>query len=100
MPVPAISKRFGAAVRRRRTGANLTQEKLAELAGIHPTYVGMVERGIRNPTLDVAARFLFKGSIFQRSSFQLAFAMPIMSSTSHPLQSHRWKMSLTRSAAL
>jgi transcriptional regulator with XRE-family HTH domain len=59
MPVPTISKRFGVAVRRRRMRANITQEKLAELAGIHPTYVGMIERGIRNPTLDVAARFLF-----------------------------------------
>jgi len=36
--------------------AGLSQEKLAEVARLHPTYVSMVERGIRNPTLDVAAR--------------------------------------------
>ena len=56
MPVPAISKRFGSAVRDRRTAAGITQEELAERAGLHPTYVSMVERGVRNPTLDVAAR--------------------------------------------
>ena len=56
MPVPAISKRFGIAVRARRTAARVTQEELAERAGLHPTYVSMVERGVRNPTLDVAAR--------------------------------------------
>jgi transcriptional regulator with XRE-family HTH domain len=54
--VPAISKRFGIAVRNRRVGAGITQECLAERAGLHATYVGMVERGVRNPTLDVAAR--------------------------------------------
>ena len=26
------------------------------LAGLHPTYMSMIERGIRNPTLDVSAR--------------------------------------------
>ena len=56
MPVPAISKRFGTAVRNHRIAAGITQEVLAERAGLHATYVGMVERGVRNPTLDVAAR--------------------------------------------
>ncbi len=56
MPVPAISKRFGIVVRKHRLQADMTQEALAERAGIHATYVGMVERGDRNPTLDVAAR--------------------------------------------
>lgn len=36
--------------------SRLTQESLAEAAGIHPTYVGMIERGVRKPTLDAAAR--------------------------------------------
>ena len=34
----------------------MSQEKLAERAGLHPTYVSMIERGVRNATLDVAAR--------------------------------------------
>lgn len=56
MPSPKISKQFGIAVRKRRTAAGLSQEALAERAALHPTYIGMVERGVRNPTLDVAAR--------------------------------------------
>jgi transcriptional regulator with XRE-family HTH domain len=55
MPISSISKRFGAAVRNRRKAAGLSQETLAERAGLHPTYVSMVERAVRNPTLDVSA---------------------------------------------
>jgi len=51
-----LSKRFGAAVRSRRLSKDMSQETLAELAQLHPTYVSMVERGVRNPTLDVAER--------------------------------------------
>jgi transcriptional regulator with XRE-family HTH domain len=42
------------AERRHRTGAS--QEGLAQLAGLHRTYVGSVERGERNPTLTTIVR--------------------------------------------
>jgi transcriptional regulator with XRE-family HTH domain len=29
-----------------------SQEKLAEVAGIHPTYVSLLERGKKSPTVD------------------------------------------------
>ncbi|HXI71896.1 MAG TPA: helix-turn-helix transcriptional regulator [Verrucomicrobiae bacterium] len=56
MPISSISKQFGNAVRSRRMAVGMSQEKLAERAGLHPTYVSMIERGVRNATLDVAAR--------------------------------------------
>lgn len=34
----------------------MSQESLAEAAGIDRTYVSLVERGLRKPTLDVAER--------------------------------------------
>lgn len=44
---------FGEAVRGARVSAGLTQEELADKAGIDRSYIGGVERGERNPTLVV-----------------------------------------------
>lgn len=35
---------------------NLSQERLAEIAELHRTYVGQIERGDVTPTLDAAER--------------------------------------------
>jgi transcriptional regulator with XRE-family HTH domain len=51
-----LSQAFGVAVRKARLRKGFSQERLAERAGLHPTYVGMIERGLRNATLDVAAK--------------------------------------------
>lgn len=47
---------FGRAVRERRTSLGLSQEELADRAGLHRTYVGSIERGERNPSLLNIAR--------------------------------------------
>jgi transcriptional regulator with XRE-family HTH domain len=40
--------RFGATVRLYREQSGKSQEELAELAGLHRTYIGSIERGERN----------------------------------------------------
>ena len=42
---------FGLNVRRHRTLAGISQEELAEKAGLHRTYIGMIERAEKNITL-------------------------------------------------
>ena len=46
-----ICKRFGARVRALREAQCLSQEELAQKAGLHRTYVGGIERGERNISL-------------------------------------------------
>ena len=36
-----------------RAVAQITQEELAERAGVHRTYVSQLERGLKSPTLEV-----------------------------------------------
>lgn len=43
--------KFGEKIKKERLKNNLTQEELAEKAGVHRTYVGMIERGEKNITL-------------------------------------------------
>ena len=42
---------FGRNVRKIRKERQISQEKLAELSGVHRTYVGMIERAEKNITL-------------------------------------------------
>lgn len=42
---------FADNVRRRRLALGLSQEELAEKAGVHRTYVGMLERSEKNVTI-------------------------------------------------
>jgi DNA-binding XRE family transcriptional regulator len=47
-----IRIRFGVAVKMRRYELKVSQEELAERAGLHRTYVGDIERGSRNVSLE------------------------------------------------
>jgi len=51
-----IRVRLGRNVRHFRLKLGLSQEALAEDAGIHRTYVSDVERGARNPTVTVVEK--------------------------------------------
>ncbi len=51
-----LSLAFARVIRRHRVRQGLSQEALAESAMIHHTYVGLLERGRRKPTIDVGER--------------------------------------------
>lgn len=48
-----VRRRVGLNVKRLREAQGISQEDLADRAGVHRTYVSGVERGVRNPTITV-----------------------------------------------
>lgn len=47
-----IKKEFGLRVRELRLAQNISQEKFAERVNLHRTYIGSIERGERNVSLE------------------------------------------------
>ena len=56
MPIRTMKKdvlvKFGQKVREERLKRKLSQEEFADIAGVHRTYIGMIERAEKNITLE------------------------------------------------
>jgi transcriptional regulator with XRE-family HTH domain len=46
-----VGRRVGAKVRALRSAQGLSQEELADRAGLHRTYISQIERAVKNVTL-------------------------------------------------
>jgi transcriptional regulator with XRE-family HTH domain len=47
-----INKLFGNNIRKQRLAKGISQEQLSVLTNLHRTYIGGIERGERNPSLN------------------------------------------------
>lgn len=63
----SVAQSFGKVLASLRNERGLTQERLAERSGLHRTYISLIERGARQPTLSVI--------------FELAGALDVQPST-------------------
>jgi transcriptional regulator with XRE-family HTH domain len=54
MPKAEITIAFATVLKKHRMTKSISQERLAEMADIHPTHVGLIERSLRNPSLKVS----------------------------------------------
>lgn len=49
-----FSDAFASVLQRHREEKKLSKQSVAQRAGLHQTYIGMIERGLSNPSLDTA----------------------------------------------
>lgn len=49
-----IQEQFGKNVKKIREDKSWSQEYLSEVSGLHRTYISGIERGVRNPTIEIA----------------------------------------------
>lgn len=52
----SLAKAFGQVLKQKRETLRLTQEQLAFEVNLHRTYISLLERGLKSPTLDVIFR--------------------------------------------
>lgn len=50
------AERFGRNIKRERLARDLTQEDLGQECDLHPTEIGRLERGVRDPRLSTIAK--------------------------------------------
>lgn len=97
-----IAKIIGQRVRNYRTEKGFSQEKLAEMSGCHPTYIGQVERGEKNATLEsidkiASAMDLPLSKLFEKMGEDNSDSIPFkcyefVASKSKTEQEHLYKM--------
>ena len=65
-----ILKKLGERIKQLRKEAGISQEKLAELAGLDRTYISGLERGLRNPSYLVLQRIAKELNIKEACFFE------------------------------
>lgn len=52
----SVQRKLGRNVKILRENRGWSQEELADISGLHRTYISGIERGARNPTIEVVQR--------------------------------------------
>ena len=79
--IQSLKQLIGREIKYQRTQKHISQEKLAELSELHPTYIGQLERGEKNATVDCLWRILKSMDISMAAFFEKIDTLSETSST-------------------
>ena len=71
-----LSAKFGEVIRELRKERSLSQEELADKADVHRTYIGMIERGEKNITLENIQKLAKALNVSLKSIFEKLEKIP------------------------
>ena len=90
-----MTQTIGRKLRQFRQKKGYSQETLADRAGLHPTYIGQVERGEKNITVETLAKITTALGIPISSVFDDVLSNPMPSAENYPLRAYELFSSLS-----
>ncbi|WP_186576346.1 helix-turn-helix domain-containing protein [Aquibacillus kalidii] len=88
MPKTELAKVLGERIRMYRKNKKLSQEELAHLSNTHPTYIGQIERGEKNVTIDTLEKVVNALQISLEELFRFSSLGNDLNDTIIQLNSH------------
>ena len=90
-----MTQTIGRKLRQFRQKKGYSQETLADRAGLHPTYIGQVDRGEKNITVETLAKITTALGIPISSVFDDVLSNPMPSAENYPLRAYELFSSLS-----
>lgn len=91
-----LSTQIGQRIRSYRLKSGFNQEELAEKCGLHPTYIGQVERGEKNATIESISKIAAGLSLPLSTLFENIDGIAISQNENYPAQVYDLMLSLPK----
>lgn len=83
-----LSAEIGQRIRNYRLEQKISQEELAEKCGLHATYIGQIERGEKNATIESISKIAFGLSVPMSTLFEMLDSCGSDNKPNYPLSAY------------
>lgn len=93
-----LAAEIGKRIRNYRLNQKISQEELAEKCGLHATYIGQIERGEKNATIESISKIASGLSVPMSTLFEMLDSCGSDSKPNYPLSAYELVQSVPESA--